>query len=315
MEGLNEQVDSNENYLLVVGGTGFIGTWVVRSAVDRGYRVRVLSRSTPHPNQAVEGAEYLRVDISKFKDVFHNIDSEPITHVINLGGNIDHAEYKVGGRDIVNSHLVGLFNLVECLDWGMLKQFVQIGSSDEYGDASPPQHEDETCNPISSYSYSKFGATEFLKMLHRTEKFPATILRLFLVYGPGQNRDRFLPQIISACLGDRVFATSKGEQFRDFTYIDDIVEGIFLALESGGNYGEVINLASGNPIRIRSMVERVVKLVGRGHPEFGTIQYRTGENMKLYADVEKARCLLSWLAVVDIEEGLRRTIAYYLNGS
>ena len=66
-------------------------------------------------------------------------------------------------------------------------------------------------------------------MLHRTESFPATILRLFLTYGPGQNNLRFLPQIIKGCVNNQSFPTSAGEQLRDFCYVEDVVNAILLS--------------------------------------------------------------------------------------
>ena len=300
-----------EKDLLVVGGTGFIGRGVVYGGIKRGYRVSVLSRSLPEPKNIISGVEYLQADISSDVDVLKAVGSKHISHAVNLGGDISHVEYRNGGLDIINSHLTGVLNLAHSLDRNYLKCFVQIGSSDEYGIASAPQYEDLPCLSMSSYSFSKFAATEFLKMLHKTESFPAIIVRPFLVYGPGQGHQRFLPQVISACLKDVSFASSNGEQLRDFCYINDIVDGLFSALESKDCYGEVFNLASGRPISIRSMIECVVDLIGGGKPQFGTIQYRAGESMVLYANIKKAKERLNWSPVINLREGLEKTIEYY----
>ena len=300
-----------EKNLLVVGGTGFIGRWVVCGGIKRGYQVSVLSRSLPDSKRIISGVEYLQADISNHVDVLKAVGSKHISHVVNLSGDISHVQYRNGGIDVVDAHLTGVLNLAHSLDWDFLECFVQIGSSDEYGSASAPQYEDLPCSSISSYSFSKIAATEFLKMLHRTEGFPAIIARPFLVYGPGQDKQRFLPQIISACLNDASFATSNGEQLRDFCYIDDIVNGVFSALESKDCYGEVFNLASGRPISIRSMIERVVGLVGGGKPQFGTIQFRVGESMELYANIEKAENRLNWSPRINLSEGLKKTIEFY----
>ena len=131
-------------------------------------------------------------------------------------------------------------------------------------------------------------------MLYRTERFPVVILRLFLVYGPGQDSSRFLPQIIKGCFSGKEFETSLGEQLRDFCYIDDITDGILKTLKCNDVNGEVINLASGDPVSIRSVIEKVRNYIGKGRPIFGKIAYRPGENMKLYADTSKAESLLKW---------------------
>jgi nucleoside-diphosphate-sugar epimerase len=147
-------------------------------------------------------------------------------------------------------------------------------------------------------------------MLHRTEAFPATTLRLFLTYGPGQNGRRFLPQIISGCLQDKTFPVSAGGQLRDFCHVRDTVAAVFAALQSPAARGEVINIGSGKPVSIRKMIELVQALVGSGRPEYGAIPYRAGENMELYPDISKARRLLDWRPKVELEIGLQETIRW-----
>jgi nucleoside-diphosphate-sugar epimerase len=311
LESLMIESLPKEKQLLVVGGTGFIGRWVVLSAIRRGYQVYVLARNPPELSKKIDNVNYLTADIAQHKDVLMAIGSKRITHVINLGGAIDHAQFRQGGRDVIDSHFNGTLNLVQSLNWNYLKCFVQIGSSDEYGGSSAPQHEDQHCKSISSYSFAKFASSNFFQMLHKTEGFPVVILRLFLVYGPGQDSNRFLPQIISSCIDNKVFPVSMGEQLRDFCYVEDIVDGIFLALENNKVFGKIYNLGSGIPISIQSMVKNVVDLVGSGEPNFGAIPYRAGENMKLYGDITNAKCSLNWIPKIGIEDGLSRTINFY----
>jgi nucleoside-diphosphate-sugar epimerase len=148
-------------------------------------------------------------------------------------------------------------------------------------------------------------------MLHRAEGFPATTLRLFLTYGPGQDLRRFLPQIILGCLRDADFPVSAGEQLRDFCHVRDVVRAIFAALTEAAAAGEVINIASGQPVSIRRVIETVARLTGRGRPRFGEIAYRRGENMELYADISRAAAVLNWRPTLALEPGLRDTIDGY----
>ena len=303
-----EESNSLLKNLLIVGGSGFIGKWVAKEGINRGYKVTVISLNIPNKEQKVDNVSYLIADITNQNAIKKSISSERFTHVVNLGGYINHALYREGGRQTLDTHFSGLLNLVESLDLDLLKSFVQIGSSDEYGDIPAPQKEDSYPSPISSYSVGKVAATNFLQMLHRTEGFPVIILRFFLVYGPGQDKTRFLPQIILGCLENNVFPVSKGEQLCDFCYILDAVSAIFLSLESSNVNGEIFNIASGNPVSIRSVVQKITSLVGSGKPEFGAIDYRLGENMKLYADVSKAEKKLGWVSKFNFEEGLTSTI-------
>ena len=241
------------------------------------------------------------------------LKSKKFTHVINLSGDINHANFNSGGKKVIENHFIGVLNLVSCLNREYLKSFVQIGSSDEYGDSAAPQNEEQTCIPLSSYSFAKLSTVNFFKMLNITESFPVIMVRLFLVFGPNQNNLRFLPQVITACLSNKTFPVSKGEQIRDFCFVEDIIDGIFLALESKGLFGNIFNLGSGNPVKIREIIELIVKIIGKGEPLFGKLPYRKNENMQLYADISKANKFLNWKATRNFDESIKKTIEYYNN--
>ncbi len=299
------------NTLLVVGGTGFIGGHLVCKAVALGYQTTVLSLHTPLENKKIDGVDYIVADLISSQQLHQKLTSKQFNYVVNLGGYVDHSKYLAGGREVIDAHFIGVQNLIQCLDWGSLRAFVQIGSSDEYGNQSAPQHEGLNEMPISPYSMGKSAVGQMLQMLHRTESFPAVVLRLFLVYGVGQDQRRFLPQVINGCLKSESFATSLGEQLRDFCYVDDIVNGVILAMTSPLAFGEVINLASGVPVRIRHVLEKVQTIIGQGEPLFGKFPYRAGESMALYADISKAKRLLSWEPKIGLDEGLEKTIGFY----
>lgn len=293
--------------LLVVGGNGFIGRHIVSHALKMGWEVSSLGLTGNCP----PGARGIAADISDVESLRKALADTHFDYVVNCGGYIDHALFASGGRRLIESHFGGVLNLVESIDRQALKRFVNFGSSDEYGAMAAPQFEAMREAPISPYSLAKVASTHFLQMMHRTEGLPAVTLRLFLTYGPGQDRHRFLPQIIRGCLEGRSFPTSGGEQLRDFCYIDDTVRAVFAAMQADAADGEVINVGSGNGLSIRSMIETVCRLIGGGTPQFGAVPYRRGENMALYADTAKAGALLGWTPRVSLDDGLQRTIAAY----
>jgi nucleoside-diphosphate-sugar epimerase len=296
--------------ILVTGASGFIGTHIVARALESGYEVSALSLSGSIPKE-LSVQRIIQADLANQEEIAQQLSRARFDYVVNCVGYVDHRGYLDGGRRVLDTNLIGLINLLSVLDNQSILRFVQIGSSDEYGTNPAPQTENMREAPISPYSYAKVAATHLLQMRNRTEGFPAVILRLFLVYGPGQNSARFLPQVISGCIEDKSFPVSEGGQERDFCYVDDVLEGIFRTLESNKVDGEVINLASGHPITIREMIDKVVTLAGGGKPQFGQVPYRSGENMSLYADITKACKLLDWKPSTDIDSGLSRTIAWY----
>ena len=152
-------------------------------------------------------------------------------------------------------------------------------------------------------------------MLHRTEGFPAVILRLFLTYGPNQDHKRFLPQVIKGCLDDKPFPTSNGEQLRDFCYIDDTVRAIYNVFECDDTNGQVFNVGSGLPISIKELISRVCEITRKGQPQFGKLHYRPAENMALYADVNKIQRVIGWKSEVNLDTGLAQTIEWIKNAN
>ena len=292
--------------LLVIGGTGFIGSHLLAATKDD-WRVTSVSINHPSPQRFISSVRYLQLDLSDFNEVKNALD-EHYDYVVNLGGYIDHTLFKDGGHELIYTHFIALKNLVSVIPLNSLKRFVHIGSSDEYGTLPAPQHEDLREQAISPYSLAKVASTHLLQMLHRTEGFPSVVLRLFLTYGPYQDENRFLPQIIKACLADDEFLSSEGNQYRDFCYIQDIVAAIILALKTKDIEGQVFNVASGHPVTIRSIIEVVQKYTGGGRPQYGGIAYRPGENMALYANIQKAERMLSWRPKVPFLVGLKQTI-------
>ncbi len=300
--------DSN---VLVVGGAGFLGTALVKKLDMLGATVVSLDLKETKQREVFQDIQTITIDFrdsAALKDV---LDDYTFEYVFNAGGYIDHSSFFKGGRSVIDSHYVGTLNLIEHVNSSSLKKFIQIGSSDEYGNGSAPQQEDMREAPIAPYSAAKVAATHLVQTLARTEKFPGIAVRLFLVYGPGQNQERFLPQIIMGCLQNNTFPVSKGEQLRDFCYIDDVVDGLIKTAINENTVGKVINLASGKPVSIKNIINNVVELVGTGEPDFGALSYRKRENMELYADISIAKRLLDWKPQITIEEGLKKTIDYY----
>jgi len=298
---------------LVVGGRGFIGRALVRRLLELGADVVSLSRRDIATDFTPAGSREVVADLRNPASLNAVLKGDRFDYVFNAVGYIDHSPYFKGGRDVIDTHYIGTLNLLNQVYWSRLKRFVQIGSSDEYGSGLSPQSENLREAPISPYSAAKVGVTHLIQAASRTEDFPGVVVRLFLVYGPGQDYKRFLPQIIKGCLDGRIFPTSLGEQLRDFCYIEDVVEGLLLAALKREAVGRVINIASGRPVSIRRVIEKVVELVGRGQPDFGTYPYRAGENMELHADISLAKSLLDWKPRTNLEEGLKRTIEHYRN--
>jgi len=296
-----------QSSLLVIGGTGFIGRYVVAEAIRRDFDVTALSLNNPNPKLMIDEAHYVSGDVTRPKDLTNSLKKNDFHYVVNLGGYIDHSDFRNGGRKVIDDHFKSVLNLLEFLDWNCLESFLQVGSSSEYGNILAPQHEDDNAKPFSPYSLAKFLSSQTLQMLNEADDFPAILVRIFLTYGPGQSDDRFIPQIIKGCLNDESFETSAGTNFCDFTYVEDIASGLLDLLVCKEAVGEIVNLASGEPIEIRSIVNDINNIIGKGRPIYGSLD-RPIHNPELYADITKAKRLINWKPDISLEEGLKLTI-------
>ena len=294
-------------HLLVVGGTGFIGYHLVSNAKKKGWKVTSLSLAHPKQDRHVGGVKYLMADITDLQKIKKKLN-QPFTYVVNLGGYVNHSFSKEVRTKIFKTHFVGLINLTKIFSKKKIKKFIQIGSSAEYGLLEAPQREDLICLPKSPYARAKLASSKYLLMLHKIRKFPVTILRFFQVYGPKQDQNRILPIIINGCLNNKIIPLSKGNQIRDFCYIDDVLKAIFLTLVSKETNGEIINIGSGKPTKLKEVIKTIHKKIGKGQLQFGKIKYRKDENMKVYSNIKKARIKLKWQPKTTFSYGIKNVI-------
>ena len=295
--------------ILITGGTGFIGYHLSKRCIKLGWSVTSLSSNSPKPNKKIQGVKYIKVDLRDKKKLFKI--KKDFDYIVNLAGYVDHSNKK----KTLESHYIGCKNLASLFLNKKIKKFVQVGSSIEYGKSRSPQIENKknSQSTFSVYGKAKLLSTKYLMAIYKKEKFPATVIRLYLVYGPKQDINRVIPITIKNALLDKKFNCSTGLQFRDFIYIDDVINAILKTLKNIKTNGEIINIGSNKPVRIKDLIIRICSLVGSGKPIFGKIKLRKDEIKSLYPNINKAHKILKWGPKISLNTGLKRTIKYYKN--
>ena len=236
-------------------------------------------------NKKVLGVKYLVIDISnkkKLSKIKRNFD-----YVVNLAGYVDHTKKK----KTLQSHYIGCKNLASLFLHKKIQKFVQVGSSIEYGKLKSPQVENKKNNQktYSVYGKAKLLSTRFLIGLFEKYNFPVTIIRLYLVYGPNQDINRVIPITIKNALKNKKFDCSSGKQLRDFIFIDDVINAIIKILKNKKTAGEILNIGSNKPTKIKDVILKICYLVGAGRPIFGKFFMRKDEIMALYPNTYKAQ--------------------------
>ena len=297
--------------VLVLGGTGFLGHSLVKFLKMQGYKVTSLSLMSSNRYSQEVDVEYIKCDVLDRASLLIALGGRRFEYVINAAGFVNHSGFFEGGSSIIESHLNGLMNILVSLDTTSLKKFVNLGSVNEYGTIKVPFLEDASPAPETPYSFAKLASAELLKTLYRESRFPAVTLRLCLVYGEGQEKNRLLPQIIEGCLNNEEIQLSDGTKVRDFMHVDDLQSAVLAAMLEPRAKGTILNIASGKPLTIREVALKIKGLIGHGQFRFDQNKFSRTEPKDSFVSINRATALLNWNPKVEIEAGLKRIISFY----
>lgn len=299
--------------ILVSGGSGFIGKNLISELISKGNEITSISKERKTIQNPSKNIDFVFHDLTKpmNKNMIKKLSN--IDYVINCSGYVDHLDFENNGKNIFYNHFESVYTLSNLAIEIGVKSFIHLGSSDEYGINKSPLKESTRESPESPYALGKLSSTHYLQQCFRKGKLNTVILRPFLLFGEGQSKNRFLPYLIDNCIKDRKFKVSKGEQIRDYLYIKDFNRALINSINNKKAYGEVINIASGIPISIKEIITIVQEITGKGEPIFGGVDYRRGESMELYADINKARKILNWEPKYKFSNTLKKVISWYLN--
>lgn len=293
--------------ILIVGGTGFIGFHLSLQCIKKNWQVVSLSTKKPIWKRKIAKVKYLICDISSSKNIKKKIANFKFDYVVNLGGYVDHSNKS----KVYKSHFIGCKNLADFFRRKNIKSFIQIGTGLEYGNKPYLHNELLDCKPKSIYAKSKYKASKYLLNLFIKKKFPITILRLYQAYGPYQDPNRLIPSVIQSCLKEKKFACTNGNQIRDFIYIDDLIRLFFLIFDNNQARGKIFNIGSGERVKIKNLIMKIVKLCKSGKPVYGSLKMRKDESLMMCPDMKLVKKILKFKKKIALKKGLFKTIAYF----
>jgi nucleoside-diphosphate-sugar epimerase len=299
---------------LVTGAAGFVGSHLARRLLTEGCRVIGVDLFTDYYARQIKEKNIddllnnnlftlIRRDIADIENswfdgaqwVFHQAAQAGVR--ASWGDQFSH---------YTHHNVLGTQRLLEWARRSNLERLVFASSSSVYGDSAKlPMHEDDLPRPMSPYGVTKLAAEHLCNLYQRNFLVPAVSLRYFTVYGPGQRPDMAFHRFISAMLkGEELVVYGSGEQTRDFTFIDDIIEANLGAAIRENVEGRVYNIGGGSRISVNGVLEILGRLGGRKvKVRYEPVQ--AGDPPHTYADTTRAGDELNYKPRTSIEEGLR----------
>ena len=305
---------------LVTGGAGFIGSNLVRALLERGDDVRVLDNfSTGRRENLVDvEVEVVEGDLRSYERVHNAVRATEVVFHLGALGSVPRSVQDPLTSGAVN--VEGTLNVMLAARDEGIRRVVFASSSSIYGNQPElPLRETMAPDPISPYGVAKLAAERYCVSFSRVyHSFETVVLRYFNVFGPRQDpRSQYaavVPLFVtSIAAGEPVTIFDDGEQSRDFTYIDNVVAANLLAADAAGANGRIFNVSAGAPVTVNELAETIARLLDRPL-ERRFLPPRPGDLRDSWADVEEARRVLGFEPGVDLDEGLRRTAAFLLEG-
>ncbi|MBV8479319.1 MAG: NAD-dependent epimerase/dehydratase family protein [Actinobacteria bacterium] len=301
---------------LVTGGGGFIGSNLVRALLERGDDVRVLDNFSTgnRANLAGLDVDIVEGELRSYERVHNAVRGTDVVYHLGALGSVPRSVQDPLTSSAVN--VEGTLNvLLAARDEGV-RRVVFSSSSSVYGaKADLPVSESLPADPISPYGVAKLAAERYCVSFTRVyESFETVVLRYFNVFGPRQSPfsqyAAMVPLFITAiAAGEPVTIYGDGEQSRDFTFIENVVDATVRAAHAEGANGRIFNVAAGSPASVNAVADMIGGALGKD-VERRFAPPRPGDIRDSWADVTAAKEILGYSPSVDLEQGLKRTIEH-----
>ena len=309
--------------ILLTGGAGFIGSHLAERLVGAGTRVTILDdlndaysarlkRENLRQVSEQGSFDFLQVDIANTDELQSALSGKTYEILIHLAARTGVRSSLAQPLLYERVNLQGTLGLLELARRGMCRRFILGSSSSVYGRTSraPFSEEENRLDPLSPYGVTKLAGEKLCYCFAHLYGLEVTCLRFFSVYGPRQRPDLVIHKFARAIEDNRpVTLFGDGSSRRDYTYVDDIVDGITAALPLTARF-EVFNLASGNPIPLKRMVHLLEKALGK-QARLRMQETHSADMPFTHADLGKAAAVLGYAPKVPFEEGLARFAAWF----
>lgn len=283
--------------VLIIGGTGFIGKNIIRRCIENRWKV-FATYYRKKPNNKKIKSFFLDLANPKIPKKY-NINFD---HIFFSAGEIDHEDRN--HEKVLNEHFYSILKITKKIK---AKNFYYFSTADEY--KSSKKNLVETSSKISLktyYSLAKHLAGQYLLTLHKKRVFNVIIFRIFIVYGPGQNTNRLIPSIITSLANNQKFMILNSNLKKDFLFIDDFIDAVFMAIKIKKLLGRVVNVGSGKSISLKYLGNIIQRLVRKGKVNFKNSKSHYSSSQ--YSSIDLIKNNSNWKPQTSIKLGLTKTI-------
>lgn len=308
---INKEIDQLEGPIVVFGAGGFIGANLFRAILAKRTDVFAITSKpfVPWRLDDIDHSRILQCDITEQEQVDELFEEHRFKTIFDLAAYGAYSKQDVVEK-IYQTNLLGLLHILEAASRYNISAIVHAGSSSEYGlNCEQPAEEDEL-RPNSHYSVTKVSAAYLIKYYGVLKEIPVVNLRYYSIYGPYEEPDRLVPQLIQKGIGKTYPVLVQPDISRDFVYIDDAVWATLLAANAPMDQvrGKSLNIASGEKTTLRSIVDAIRAIFNiEQAPEWGSMPNRKWDLKDWYGNASLAESLLGWKNQTTLKDGLLQT--------
>ena len=318
----------NKKKYLVTGSAGFIGFHLSQKLLKKGHKVIGIDNFNNYysvklkkdRNQILnkfKNYSFIKLDLKNFRDLNRKLRNEKIDSIIHLAAQAGVRYSLINPRSYINNNILGFFNVLEIAKRKKVKRFIYASTSSIYGIQKkyPLKEKFETNNPIQLYAATKKSNEAIAASYSNLYNMKTIALRFFTVYGPWGRPDMALFKFTKNILnGKPIYVFNYGKHSRDFTYVDDIVDGIFRILISKDKKisNNVYNIGCGNKVPLSKYIKLIEKFLQKKSKK-KLLPLQKGDVIQTHSDINLIKKDFKYIPKTKVENGVKKFIDWYIS--